>query len=215
MQRNEDEVACLYDKVTREFFTNGGTGEFLSNLNKNYIELEYIQTSGTQYIDTGITVSHHQVQTKMQMTTLNNNTFLFGSNYYHIGCYSNNMVSAFYSGNQEISLKTDSYLLNENTIIFNDSQHRVIINNETLRSDFLDYTPNRTIQILRRNGLGGVSTAKVWYFKVIDNSTGELLRDMIPVKRKSDNEICMYDKISEQYFTNQGTGTFVAGPEVI
>ena len=44
--------------------------------------------------------------------------------------------------------------------------------------------------------------------------SGSLVRDLIPVKRTSDNEICMFDKVTNQFFTNQGTGSFIAGPEI-
>ena len=55
--------------------------------------------------------------------------------------------------------------------------------------------------------------AKIYSLKLYDSSK-QLLRDLISVRRKSDNEICMYDKVTKQFFTNQGTGTFIAGPEI-
>ena len=48
-------ITCLYDKVTKQFYYNKGTGRFWSNEEPpTYTELEYIQSSKTQYIDTGI-----------------------------------------------------------------------------------------------------------------------------------------------------------------
>ena len=47
----------------------------------------------------------------------------------------------------------------------------------------------------------------------IDNNLQMKIMDLIPVKRKSDNKICMYDKISENFILNAGTGEFIAGPE--
>lgn len=43
---------------------------------------------------------------------------------------------------------------------------------------------------------------------------GELVLDLIPCRKDSDNLVCMYDKISKTYFTNAGTGIFDAGEEV-
>lgn len=47
---------------------------------------------------------------------------------------------------------------------------------------------------------------KIYGFKYYEN--GELLRDMIPVIRLSDYKPGMYDKVTQTFFTNQGTGEF-------
>ena len=64
--RKSDEEIGLYDLVTNKFFENKGTVAFTAgpeniekrslNFTYNYVgyeELEYIQSTGTQYIDTG------------------------------------------------------------------------------------------------------------------------------------------------------------------
>ena len=40
----------------------------------------------------------------------------------------------------------------------------------------------------------------------------DIIRDLVPVKRMSDGELGMYDKLSGTFYTNQGSDTFVAGP---
>lgn len=52
---------------------------------------------------------------------------------------------------------------------------------------------------------------KVYNLKIYDGDT--ILRDFIPCKDKND-VVCMYDKVEGKYYYNQGTGDFVAGPEV-
>ena len=47
----------LYDFVTKRFYGNAGTGEFLITLPSEYKKLEYIESTGTQYIDTGYSTS--------------------------------------------------------------------------------------------------------------------------------------------------------------
>ena len=42
----------------------------------------------------------------------------------------------------------------------------------------------------------------------------ELVQYFIPAKRNSDSAIGMYDTVSGQFFTNQGTGEFIAGDPV-
>ncbi len=55
---------------------------------------------------------------------------------------------------------------------------------------------------------------KIYYFKWLD-SNNELVQDLVPCYRKSDNEIGMYDLVSNTFYINAGTGTFIKGPDVI
>lgn len=53
--RNPQGVAGLYDRARRKFLENKGTGEFLvgsSTLPDGYVAYDYIESTGTQYIDT-------------------------------------------------------------------------------------------------------------------------------------------------------------------
>ena len=54
---------------------------------------------------------------------------------------------------------------------------------------------------------------KLYSCKFYDDDT--LIRNYIPCYRKSDNEIGMYDLVSNTFFTNAGTGTFTAGAEIV
>lgn len=56
-------------------------------------------------------------------------------------------------------------------------------------------------------------TRTIKSFKYWDKDDN-LLRDMIPCYRKSDNVIGMFDKVSQTFFTNAGTGTFTKGNNV-
>ena len=63
--RKSDNVAGVYDKISGNFYTNSGTGSLYvgesidlyedkpSAIPDSYQQVEYIQSSGTQYIDTG------------------------------------------------------------------------------------------------------------------------------------------------------------------
>jgi hypothetical protein len=56
------------------------------------------------------------------------------------------------------------------------------------------------------------SAMELYNFKLYDNGT--LIRDYIPCRRKSDNVLGLYDVVNNQFYTNAGTGVFIAGPEV-
>ena len=55
---------------------------------------------------------------------------------------------------------------------------------------------------------------KIAYFKEYKtiNNVKTLTHDFIPVRRKSDNVLGFYDKVTEAFCTNIGSGTFVGGP---
>jgi hypothetical protein len=53
--KDPDGVPCMYDKVSGDFFYNAGTGNFTAGpivLPEGYTKLEYIESTGTQWIDT-------------------------------------------------------------------------------------------------------------------------------------------------------------------
>lgn len=53
---------------------------------------------------------------------------------------------------------------------------------------------------------------KIYYFKIYDKD-GNILKNMIPVLDK-DNVACLYDTIENEFMYNNGTGFFIAGPEI-
>lgn len=56
------------------------------------------------------------------------------------------------------------------------------------------------------------SESDVYYCKIYKGNT--LLRDLIPVKRNSDNVVGLYDKQNDHFYISQGDEHFVAGPEI-
>lgn len=59
---------------------------------------------------------------------------------------------------------------------------------------------------------GTRAPAKMWSAQIW--ADGELVRDMVPVRR-NDGLVGMYDLVTETMMSNQGTGTFTAGPQAI
>lgn len=54
--------------------------------------------------------------------------------------------------------------------------------------------------------------ARIYSLQIIEN--GSMVRDFVPCYRKADNEIGMFDLVSNTFFTNAGTGTFTKGADV-
>lgn len=56
------------------------------------------------------------------------------------------------------------------------------------------------------------SSAKLYKAQIYSGDV--VIRNFIPCYRKSDNVIGMYDTVEEKFYTNQGTGVFIKGPDV-
>lgn len=192
-------------------------------LYRPYIELEYIESTGTQYIDT---LQKGNSNTKIELKFYNSYTSssekaVFGSRTYPrsnclmIGFYSNGWVC--YNNDEGafaniLNKVTDLKLVKNNMYVLNSSTQQYELVKTYNSGSFT--TPSNMILFGERrdNDVTQLSSIKVYYCKIYDEDV--LVRDFIPVKRKSDDEICMYDKVTKQFFTNQGTGNFIAGPEV-
>lgn len=60
-------------------------------------------------------------------------------------------------------------------------------------------------------GYNANTKGKIAYYKHVKSNTSY---ELIPCYRKSDNEIGMYDTVSQTFYTNQGTGSFLKGNDV-
>ena len=193
-----------------------------------YKELYYIKSTGTQYIDTGV-IGTGDTRVEMVFANYDNSpaSFIFG-------CRESTAIDTFcvylsnYNNNALIRSDYDTYsggTINLNNIVgmfYLDKNKNIttvkeLIDNSTKTDirDYSDFVGSLNIYIFCKNHNGEAQTFSnymLFYFKIYDDGT--LVRDFIPVKRKSDNEVGLYDKVTKQFFTNRGTGSFVAGPEI-
>lgn len=196
-----------------------GDWKSITRLPSEYQEVEYIQTTGTQWIDTGIIPSTnvYQVSTKVVATTTEQNIVLIGAGsntYYHLTPFTNK----WWVGQQGTDGGYGSYPATVGTeyeIEFNNADHAVVINGTVLCSG-KTYTSGASIKMARRDTMGSASGGKFkyYYFRVINNSIGEPIMDLVPCYRRSDSVVGMYDLVSGKFFTNAGSGTFIAGGNV-
>ncbi len=189
-------------------------------------KLEYLESTGTQYIDTGIIGKSGQSSlAKFMYNEVSNNTSI---DYDHalLGCRNVNTrfyfylnsydgVSKFligYSNYYFSNIKTEKETLYEAETILNVNQQKLIVNNnvyEVNNGDIINTNLNMYVFALNHNN-NPISFSKVnlYYLKVYDSSI--LVRDYIPVLDKN-NRPCLFDKVSKTCFYNQGTGEFLYG----
>ena len=145
-----------------------------------YTPLRYVESTGEAYIDTGVPVDPNlKFYIKFASWQYRHASGLFGS------------TSWF---------KAYRYRCGENAILSGE----LTCTEQGCTGDF------EMEQINDSNGGGGnitlfrggqqiVSRAKVFAFKIWDKD-GVLVRDFIPVQRKSDDEIGMYDLVNNQFY---------------
>ena len=222
-----DTVTCTKDGKTKQ-------GKWVNKTNPavsvpvEYTQLEYIESSGTQYINTDVSAPNGFKAILDWMFTDfsgDNNKTVLGSEdsaspwacnwlqkrgesayIWHLGAYSEYLSSTAVSVNTQYdidmsTIKGASYLKIDGDSIITDT-------NSNSRS-------SNSIYIFATNKAGTAgdpSSARLYSCKIIKDD--ETVRNYIPAKRNSDGVVGLYDLISKTFFTNAGTGTFTAGSEI-
>ena len=184
--------------------------------NNAYTEVEYIESTGTQYIDTNFVAS---INTRLQLQTLFNTTS-------NLGLYGGQVQDAdtglrvFTSGNTLYvahggNRYQQTHSFSSNTIYTIDHTHtKFLINGASIyrTSSGTDYR-NTNLAICRCNGFSGTIytlNGRIYYCKIWDNDV--LKRDLVPCIRNSDNKPGLYDKVNKVFYINKGSGEFNYGP---
>lgn len=190
-------------------------------LPEGYTELEYIESTGTQYIDTGFKPNQDtrvvmRFQRTVSYSAING---LFGARDVASGTAPQQFI---FWNNGQMSFRTD-YFGSQETIsgLQDTGEYQVDKNkNVTTIGGSTTINPASTGQnvydlfLFAVNNVGSAdyfTSAKIYLCQVYNN--GELIRDYVPCKNPT-GEVGLYDLQTETFFGNQGTGTFPAGPVI-
>lgn len=215
----------LYDLVSAQFYGNDGTGTFIPgptpvSLPDGYTQVEYIQSSGTQYIDTGFKpnqdtriVMDVYVQTQASFPKI-----IFGGRNGDTSSVDSFVFLAMTSttfrtdyGNPTLSIAVTpsgrfAIDKNKNVTVLNGTNYTQ--NNATFQSGY-------NLAIFSLLGPGGVDvrmcSMKLYSCQLYDNGT--LIRDYVPCTDPS-AAVGLYDLVGGVFYGNAGTGVFTAGPEI-
>ncbi|MBR6838038.1 MAG: hypothetical protein IKM94_00510, partial [Alphaproteobacteria bacterium] len=193
--------------------------ENIYGLPTGYTPLEYIQSTGTQYIDTGIKASLNTKAEGVFEIPSDDVGQLFGS--YDEGAYfrfyvpASSLKTKVFDGvglqtslvPEDVSRGTKIKITLDKTGLY--------VGNKTFAYDTTPsaFTATSNIYIGMISSYTGtnVSKGKVYSFKLYDNDT--LVRDFVPAKNSS-GVIGMYDLVKDVFYTNSVTGTLTARPEM-
>lgn len=192
------------------------------SLPSGYTRLEYIESTGTQYIDTGFKPNQDtRVVIDVQLTASpSKNCWLFegrnaasatgaGKGVFLYRTATGQWTSDYGGSKSRLSFSkasaTDRLKVDYNKNV-------CTINGETKTHAASTFQSNYPMFLLADDNAGtanGISTAKLYSCKVYDN--GALVRDFIPAKDAS-GMAGLWDTVNSLFYTNAGTGVFVAGP---
>jgi hypothetical protein len=228
-------LSCVYDddlylpntQPTKTGYTFKGWK--VIKVPEGYTELEYIQSDGSQYIDTGINTWNNTLEFEQKVNIQQQDTGIHsywgaydrwstdGHVTPNISTYGDYNVQNHFIAGRNPSNGFDIGMRNGQTGIYQ------------LKGDVLSWSEGTSVRFDRGEPFvvsksiylfaihyydkaQELSKFKMYYMKFwLDN---QLIRNFIPARRNSDNVVGMWDTISGTFFTNAGTGTFTAGPVV-
>ncbi|MBO7509428.1 MAG: InlB B-repeat-containing protein [Alphaproteobacteria bacterium] len=189
-----------------------------------YTPIEYIESTGIQYIDTGeLLNANSKIETKFSCNA-SGNYAVFGAG--NGSAFNTGELSLFWSGSRlEVvrpTSNTGSDVLRPNNSVSSYVPQEVSYDRSVLTIDnssyasnwYADYQGVNSMYIFgihRTSSNKFIGDMRLYYFKLYENNA--LVRDFIPVL-DSHGIPCMFDKVSKTFFYNAGTGDFVAGPVI-
>lgn len=197
-------------------------------LPSGYTELESIESTGTQYIDTGVNVDNNlgvemDFVCKSAISTTDGEfgSFFGGCKLLNgslnirvwIGTYKTGSYAGVFDWNlttynggisvgtrMQLSLRNGTYTTSNGVSV-------------TLPAATFDAAQNAYLFAANRGGTS-YEHAKVLLYACKVYSGDTLARNFIPAKRNSDGAIGLYDLVTDAFFPNSGTGVFTAGAEI-
>jgi hypothetical protein len=198
-----------------------------------YTQFEYIESTGTQYIDTGISnmnVFGYEIEFQSMGIVNQDKAYKFDgvfgvngtgtnadikiwfnyanapSTLHRIYCKSKNFDAPRL--NEEEQYQTKHIASVKNGIVTFDGSKLGVI------ESFNTPTQKTTIHLFGVSDIAGASKfrskTRIYSFKLYDES-GNTIQNLKPCVRTADNKAGMYDEVSKQFFTNNGTGEFIIG----
>lgn len=219
--QNASGAIGLWDAVNEVFYGNAGTGTFAAGpvvpeiVDESEItELEYIQSNGTQYADTGFIPNQN---TRLVLDGYNDSA----SSGWIYGTWESATSKQFAgSCNKSYAVRYGSTnaTLAENVPVgpvnFDQNKNAYNVNGTIGSLTAQTFSCQYSIFLFAINAAGAVSagkfTGKIYSCQIYDN--GLLERDYIPAML-SNGEVGLYDRVFHAFYRNAGTGEFVAGPE--
>lgn len=185
-----------------------------------YLRVDYLESDGTQYIETDINCPAEIVAYETLTITKNNDQYGWGNraNGYQIcgfGQY-NRYLQMFYGNyykwNWDDGFRIEVGKKYETKQVLKDGYQTYFVNGIQYGTEH--YAQNNkgtgdTILLFRARGSGLVGYMRLHYMCFMNANEAEKLGEFVPCVRKSDSKPGMYDTVTKTFYTNAGTGEFI------
>jgi len=195
----------------------GGGG---GSLPAGYTRLQYISATTTQWINCDVSLTSPKVELKVNNLNLYSSYYAYFAGYYAVGGH---FLLFLESSSTSLGYGIGSTRNSATTSFTPGSEHIINMDTTSLALDgtsLVTYTASLTLPYFGLFGAMNSSGAAYnrsylteidcYYCKIWDGDT--LVRDFVPCKNPS-SIVGMYDFVSKTFFTNSGSGNFVAGPD--
>lgn len=230
----------IYDWKPCKRLSDGVEG-FWDNVNRTFVypigshgELQYLESTGTQYIDTGVTFDYNKdTELSADAMALSNGRAIIMGCYYsgsyrciaiEFGGTSNSHTGAgrgyillksskqrdMWSANADINVKRSirlKYTVSDMNAVLNFDNEEI---SGSVTAGTMSAKSNIRMFLDARTSSVSAIQYPIRIYSAQIKVAGELVRDFIPVI-DSDGVACMYDKVTKEYYYNKGTGSFIAG----
>ena len=194
-----------------------------ADLPEGYTQLEYIESSGTQYIDTGVLpTSKRRMSIKFNPLSYEYATYFFGMTGYSNRGYSDPYYLNSDNGSGKFLIDGISAVVSLDFPGVNEFEYNypyITLNGDSANigdpGEWYYNTGGPTIYLFALNYRGSVSNhsiMRLYGCKLYDTDGVTLIRDFVPCKNAS-NIAGLYDLINATFYPNKGTGSFIAGPQ--
>lgn len=198
--------------------------EFCEEFCPGYDVLEYVQSTGTQYVNTGYinTSTDYTYELDIAPTKI-------GGFYSYMGFMASGTTpragiheysNVFMIGANATTNSSVAPVVNERVVLKSHfkSGAQKLYKNETLiasnNTSFNHSSNTLPTHIFGRNYSSGrnLASMKLYSAKIYEGSI--LVRHYIPVRRQSDNALGLYELLNGTFHANSGSGTFTSGPAI-
>ena len=190
-----------------------------------YQEVEYLESTGTQYIDTGINLESNDFEINCDFVNTANVTqeqaifSIWRSEYNYWNCFIVNNHLRVYTGAHNENSETITIGKKYSTVVRREeSTWSLSLNDTTITWNYSPGSINpTTLKVFTRGDTPVIasSNSHLDIYRFLVKVNGETIASYIPCYRKSDSKPGMYDLVSKAFFINQGTDEFLVGPDVV
>lgn len=206
-------VGYLYDRVSGKLFGNAGTGDFV--LGPDVVPVEYIESHGTEWIDTGVKSGPSNIDFTVDCSIDSR-----AGSYSQCGSGVNTTGGLHYvldqygirtgGGNASLAIP---YTLGTRVKIrayYNANNERTVqVGSEVYQGSAYN-AGQANLNILKLNNTASLQVGKLWGATV--SQSGDFVRKFLPVRVGTEG--AMMDVLTRRIYRNAGTGAFSYGNDL-